>query len=111
MGLVALQHVKSSRTRDGTHVPCIDRQILIYCTTREVRYLSLDVSFCSFILAVPHLCCYVQAFSSCGARGLLSSCDAWTSHEVASFVAEYGLEGAQASVVGACGLRGGSPRL
>ena len=31
--------------------------------------------------------------------------------EVASFVAEYGLEGAQASVVGACGLSSGSPRL
>ena len=31
-------------------------------------------------LTVLHLCCYVQAFSSCGDWGLLSSCDAWTSH-------------------------------
>ena len=35
-GLVALRHVKSSLTRDQTCLPCIDRQILIYCTTREV---------------------------------------------------------------------------
>ena len=35
-GLVAPQHVGSSQTRDRTHVPCIDRQILNCCTTREV---------------------------------------------------------------------------
>ena len=36
--LVAPQHVKSSHSwiRDQTHVPCIGRQILIHCTTREV---------------------------------------------------------------------------
>ena len=28
--------MESSRTRDWTHVPCIARQILIHCTTREV---------------------------------------------------------------------------
>ena len=38
MGLVAPQHVESSWTRDQTHVSCIGRQILIYYTTREVRY-------------------------------------------------------------------------
>ena len=31
-------------------------------------------------LTVLHLCCYVRAFSSCGDWGLLSGCDAWTSH-------------------------------
>ena len=31
--------VKASGTRDGTRVPCIGRQILIYCTTREVLEL------------------------------------------------------------------------
>ena len=36
MGLVALWHVESSQTRDWTRVPCIDRQIPIHCTTREV---------------------------------------------------------------------------
>ena len=36
MGLVALWHVGSSRTRDRTHVPCIGRWILNHWTTREV---------------------------------------------------------------------------
>ena len=35
-GLVALQLVGSSQTRNRTHVPCIGRQILKHCTTREV---------------------------------------------------------------------------
>ena len=35
-GLVALQHVESSLTQDGTHVSCIGRQIPIHCTTMEV---------------------------------------------------------------------------
>ena len=35
-GLVALQHVESSQTRDRTRVPCIGRQILIHCTMKEV---------------------------------------------------------------------------
>ena len=34
--LVAPRAVESSRTRDRTHVPCLGRQILIPCTTREV---------------------------------------------------------------------------
>ena len=33
----------SSWTRDQTHVPCIGRQILIYCTTREVLALFLTI--------------------------------------------------------------------
>ena len=34
-GLVAPRHVGSSQTRDRAHVPCIGRQILNQCTTRE----------------------------------------------------------------------------
>ena len=34
-GLVVLRHVGSSRTRDRTPVPCIGRQILNHCATRE----------------------------------------------------------------------------
>ena len=48
MGLVALQRVGSSQTRDRTCVPCIGRQILIHCTTREV------LSFTSFNLPPLH---------------------------------------------------------
>ena len=35
-GLICPMHVRSSRTRDSIHVPCIDRQILNHWTTREV---------------------------------------------------------------------------
>ena len=35
-GLVALQHVESSWTRDWTHFPCAGRQVLNHWTTREV---------------------------------------------------------------------------
>ena len=34
-GSVAPQHVVSSRTRARTHAPCIGRQILNHCATRE----------------------------------------------------------------------------
>ena len=34
-GPVAPQHVGSSQTRARTHVPCIGRQILNHCATRE----------------------------------------------------------------------------
>ena len=40
MGLVAPRHVGSSRARARTRVPCIDRQILSHCTTREALSLS-----------------------------------------------------------------------
>ena len=36
MGLVALRQVGSSRAKDHTCVPCIGRQILNHCATREV---------------------------------------------------------------------------
>ena len=35
MDLVAPRHVGSSQTRDRTRVPCIGRQILNHCATRE----------------------------------------------------------------------------
>ena len=36
-GLVALWHVGSSQTRARTRVPCISRQILNHCATREAQ--------------------------------------------------------------------------
>ena len=36
MGLAAPRCEESSRTRDWAHGPCIGRQILIHCTTREI---------------------------------------------------------------------------
>ena len=37
-GLVALRHVGSSQTRARTRVPCIGRQILNHCATREAPH-------------------------------------------------------------------------
>ena len=37
VGLVAARHVGSSRTRARTQVPCIGRQILNHCATREAQ--------------------------------------------------------------------------
>ena len=42
-GLVALQHVKSSWTRDRTHVLYIGRRILIHCTTWEVLNMAFKL--------------------------------------------------------------------
>ena len=41
MGLVAPRHVGSSQTRARTHVPCIGRQILNHCATREALFCFL----------------------------------------------------------------------
>ena len=40
MGLAASRHVGSSRTGARTRVPCIGRQILNYCATREAPPVS-----------------------------------------------------------------------
>ena len=40
--LVAPRYVDASWTSDRTHAPCFGRQILIYCTTREVLRRALD---------------------------------------------------------------------
>ena len=39
MGPVAPRHVGSSQTRARTRVPCISRQILNHCATREALFL------------------------------------------------------------------------
>ena len=53
MGLVALWHVGSSPTRARTHIPCIDRQILNHCDTREVP-------LCAFLVAVLGTTLYIH---------------------------------------------------
>ena len=42
-GLVALRHVGSSHTRAQTRVPCISRQILNHCATREALCHTTDL--------------------------------------------------------------------
>ena len=43
MSLVALQHAGSSQNRAQNHVPCIHRQILKHCTTRDVPFILLQL--------------------------------------------------------------------
>ena len=43
-GLVALQHVESSQTRDWTCVPSIGRQIPVHWATREVPFSHFNLS-------------------------------------------------------------------
>ena len=43
MGLAAPRHVGSSRTRARTRVPCIGRQTLNHCATREAPLLIFKV--------------------------------------------------------------------
>ena len=44
-GPVAPRHVGSSQTRARTCVPCIGRQTLKNCTTREARFIFLNGTF------------------------------------------------------------------
>ena len=55
MDLVAPRHVGSSQTRAQTRVPCIGRQILNCCTTREVPALFLKCSISQFSLGYRNL--------------------------------------------------------
>jgi len=53
MGSVVLRHAESSQTKDQTHVPCVGRRILIYCTTRDVLngiFAEMEKSILKFIL-------------------------------------------------------------
>ena len=50
-GLVAPQHVGSSQTRARTPVPCIGRQTLNHCATREALFIRfLDLNFYNLFL-------------------------------------------------------------
>ena len=51
MGLVALRHVGSSQTRAQTRVPCIGRQTLNHCATREALQLVFYIDLISCNLA------------------------------------------------------------
>ena len=55
-GLVALRHVGSSRTRARTRVPCIGRQILNHCATREAPICILKRKTLRYIRI--HTVCY-----------------------------------------------------
>ena len=67
-GLVAPWHVGSSQTRAQTRVPCISRQILNHCTTREAPiysfFMNSQVVF-NFLIVVTNAAvniCVLQVF-------------------------------------------------
>ena len=39
-------HVESSWTKNQTHAPCVGSQILIHCTTREVKTFDILIVIC-----------------------------------------------------------------
>ena len=49
-GLAAPRHVGSSQTRARTHVPCIGRQILNHCATREAPSRSFKFEEVQYII-------------------------------------------------------------
>ena len=65
-GLVARQHVGSSRTRDRTRVPCIGRWILNHQATREIPVFIFltKATLDSNPTFVPELLCQVPSVSS-----------------------------------------------
>ena len=72
-GLVAPRHVGSSRTRAQTHVPCIGRQILNQCATREALFFFKKKIHFSYIFLKKYL--FLLFFLavlglSCGTRGV-----------------------------------------
>ena len=91
MGLAAPQHVGSSQTRAQTHVPCIGRQILNHCATREAptqfNFLFFIYFFIFGCVASSLLC----VGFSCGEQGLLFVVVRWLLTAVASLVVEHGL--------------------
>ena len=52
--LVGPQRVGSSQTRDGTHVTCIGRSILIFSATREVLFYFLTPPFLCYFTCVKY---------------------------------------------------------
>ena len=55
-GLVALQHVRSSRTRDRTRVPCISKWILNHYAPREVFFeLWFSQGICPVVGLLGHM--------------------------------------------------------
>ena len=111
MGLVAPRHVASSQTRARTRVPCIGRQILNHCATREAPACFI-VSFlhpCTHFFLFNYLFIFgcigsllLRAGFSCGARA--SHCGAQASHYGGFSCCGAQALGERASVVVACGL-------
>ena len=62
-GLVAPRHVGSSQSRARTRVPCIGRQILNHCATREAPCLNF-LNFMHFYVSVTYYLAIRKKFKS-----------------------------------------------
>ena len=62
-GPVAPRHVGSSQTRARTRVPCIGRQILNNCATREAPMLFFNVLNWQRIINIKVICIYMYIFA------------------------------------------------
>ena len=73
----------------SSDLPCIGRQILNHCATREAP--TFFKKLINLFLAVLGLHCCAQAFSSCGEQGLPFVVVRGLLIAVASLVEEHGL--------------------
>ena len=89
----------SSQTRARTRVPCIGRQILNHCATREALFFSFLIYL---FMAVLGLRFCARAFSSCGKQGPLFIAVRGSLTIAASLVAEHRL---QTRRISNCGSR------
>ena len=72
-GLVAPRHVGSSQTRARTRVPCIGRQILNHCATREALNYFFNVYVCMYLFWLRWVLVAACGIFSCGMRTLSCS--------------------------------------
>jgi len=80
------------------------KQIVILNSTKKY-YQSISSFLFEYLFLAALVFTATRAFPPCGAWGLLSSCSAQASCVVASFVAQRGLHGTQASVAVVHGLQ------
>ena len=72
--------MESLRTRDQTHVPCIGRCILIYCTSKEVQIFIIYYGWVVFHCVYVHVCMHTHShpwllIQQC--TGMSLSCELW----------------------------------
>ena len=75
-GLVALRHVGSSQTRARTCVPCVGRQILNHCATREALLIGFIFIIVSGVLPVwPSTFLHLQGWMPTTDASMKSLCE------------------------------------